>query len=584
MKNSLKKATKVALMLLFLNIGFSVAQPYGQLDYTNLSGINYRLSKGLYSLSSQPGYVMAGYVSNSGVNNPSFVIYKTLPGGFISGINSWANGYNFQWFGPNCNSTQSTVISCGGIEIIESTISLPQSEFIVAMANNDGLYFGKIMGNGIPSGSSKYYPFPNNISSVTKPKILETSAGDFIICGSYSGWIGSSQTTFMYILKVDPNGNTVLSQEYNIGAGTSIYPTDLIESPYNNYYSNEFVVVGNMQFGPNTQGFLLVMDENNFLIGQFSEYGAAAYGEKIGGITISNSTGGYAISGMSVAVPGGTIMAPTYVNVKQDGVTNNFAFYYPKNQFGTVTSANPLNIIERPNNYASQFDIFILENNTNGTDGIIKLDPSGSTFSVSGNTLNDYIYSDNGTSILNSMSYKNTTGIDEGIHCYGNTSSGGFYLVQSYFNGECDCSSNSTLISQPIFSTSIGFYNSTQNLSINNGPTDCNSNLVFQNQSISISQICGGGASNPNGNNSKLLQIESVSQLDFNVSPTLISEFAVINCEKVVHYKIFDLTGNIIKQGDSKEKIDLSDTQNGLYILKLYDSNSEYSTKIIVNH
>lgn len=578
MKNSLKKATKVALMLLFLNIGFSVAQPYGQLDYTNLSGINYRLSKGLYSQSSQPGYVMAGYVGSSAPNMPNFVVYRTVQAGVISNPSAFTKGYYFTWPGPGqgCQNAPIAASSCNGVDIIEDN-SLT-GNFYVAMANNQAAFFSGIFNSGNPTSNSMSYPFPNSMNSATSPQILELTSGDLIITGSYTKVSGMTTTTHLYIIKIDAFGNLLNSVDYSFGIDTEIIPTDIIQSPYT---SNEILIVGNMRYAPiDQQGFVIFLNSNTLGINNLYEYGNNNSTEKIGGICLSNSfSNSFCLSTMTTL--NSAVGRPGYLNFDIFGsINSNFDYL----KVGGGNSIIPESIIERPNTYTSLYDIYLLSTRSTHLDGVVKLDPNGTWFSQSSNISNDFQYTDASLSSLKSMSFNNNGGSDEGLHIYGNSASGGFYLVQSYFNGVSDCGGLNLVAVGNTSNSGPSFNLCTQPIFQVGGPTQCNATMIVQNENVVASQVCGGSLFNSAGNNSKKTSVTENNANYSNLFPTIVDTYLEILNENGNNFKILDLNGRIITEGVCSEKITTQNIPNGVYFIRIETKNGSLTNKFIISH
>jgi len=69
----------------------------------------------------------------------------------------------------------------------------------------------------------------------------------------------------------------------------------------------------------------------------------------------------------------------------------------------------------------------------------------------------------------------------------------------------------------------------------------------------------------------------------FEVFPNpVVDEFSVSLDQKITGIDIYDLTGKLVKQTtDSKSKVNISDLENGLYIVKVMTSTNSYSKKIM---
>jgi len=586
MYKRLKQTT--ATLALILSATFNaVAQPYGQSEYINANGNSYILSDALYSKGSFPGYIMVGYDPTPTTGDPNFVIYRTGPSGTISGTSAWANGYEIHYKNRDCHHAAVQINNTAPIAILESTLSSAQGSLFVAIATDSALFYAALEfnGNDVPT-MTKSYPFPHNIVQPTKPNIVELSTGDFIISGSYTRMNGSVPHTIMYLLKIDSFGNIILSNIFDLGVNTELIPNSMAESPYGFNFSKELVIVGKMKYNGSTyQGFVLSVDYSNFALGPFSEFGTPAGNDALGSIVISNGNPtGFAIGGIyDEPVGGGHINRVAFISLDPDVVTTNVSSFYTKNGLSSTTGIL-CQVIERPNTYASGYDLFLQSSSTTNLDGCIKLEPNGNIFSQAGNTNSDFQFWDGNGSNLAAISYNNVSGNDEGLHLYGNSSSGGMYLVQAYFNGAVDCSAFNRLLT--VISNSSANMNlspSQQTINTWSGLVDCFANLNASPQTVQIIQICGGAMSDPTGNNARKTSLDEKSLDEVIVYPNPANSSVSIRSSNYISYQLYSIDGKLLQQSSLNE-IPTINLSNGIYILKVKSNQGINTHKLIIQH
>jgi hypothetical protein len=579
MKNSLKKAIKVALMLLFLNIGYSVAQPYGHSEYVNANGY-YKLTKGFYYQGTTPGFIMAGYTPTSSVGSPNFVVYRTSPGGSLSGTTAWTNGY---WINECATGTQ--VTTCLNLDLIPCNGST--YDFLAASVTKQAVFLTGINASGVPSGPiTMQYNFPPNSINATQPHLLQLGNGDFIVCGSYD----LSTVTHMYIIKFSSSGVPIASNTYKLAQGVSITPNDLVESPFNNYTNDELTIVGTYNDGLKDKGFLLIIDHSTWVIQQISEFSnTPTSAEGFGAITIAGGAAGtYFIHGKTNATGSSPAFKPTCMSVQPDGITTNWSYFYFAN--GSPFSVTPKQIIERPNTYSSVYDYFMGYYTPFGAK-ITKIDPNGNWFTQSSNTNYDVVYGPFNYD-CQSISFNNVAGSDEGIHLYGNNSNNNFVLVQSYFN----LISNPSATSNPCSGTyenifAYSFNPTSTNtlvvgstLNITSGPIYCGTGIGFTYETVNQNQLCGSNNSDIMGDNSKKTALNENSSHVIKIKPTIADKEISVEGKSIFNYKILQLDGKLVEKGISTGNISTVNLTDGVFVLIIADEASTFSQKIVISH
>ncbi len=575
MKNNFRKTQLALVALLVLVVTRVTAQPYGQSEYFN-PNFSYLLSKGLYYQSGTPGFIMAGYRPITVANSPNYVVYRTSPGGGLSGASAWTHGFIVM----DCQSNQ--VINCTDMNLIEANGN--GFDFLAAMVNNDGLFVNGITSNGMPGAIQSMYPFPTGATNATKPHLLQLTNTDFLVCGSYT----SGGTNYMYLVKFDANGVDLGGMLYSVPGGGSLVPNDIIESPFNHYGSDELAIVGTYNNGAHDIGFLLITDHIAYAPLMFSEFSNTAISnEKFGSIiAVGGSAGSYMIHGVTDNTTGNAYR-PTCMSVKPDGITMNWSYYYSANNM--LSFGDPKQIIERPNSYSSQ-DYFM--GFTGDLANVQKIDASGAPFAIGTNSLNYNNYNSGGLSNnCQSISYNNTPGNDEGLHLYGNSATSRFFLVQAYFNlqtnpnstgNPCNGNYESPVFTQSALPTASLSNNTT--ISSTGSLSSCGTAFLFTNESVIHNQICGGDNSDIAGNNLRKTAINQYENSPIRILQSITDSEIIIEGVSNFTYSILQPDGKIIASGPSTGSISAENLLAGIYLLKIQAQGTSHVQKIIITH
>jgi len=578
MNRRIKIATATLVLILIATFN-AVAQPYGQSEYIN-ANFNYILSKGLYYQAATPGFIMAGYRPTTIPNSPNYVVYRTSPGGGLTGATAWTHGF---WI-TDCQSNQ--VITCDGVDIIEANGS--GYDFLIAMANKDGLFINGIIATGMPGSIQLVYSFPAGATNATKPHIVQLASTDYIVCGSYQ----SAGTSYMYLVKFDVNGAPINNMLFFPSAGNTMVPNDIIESPYNYYATDELAIVGTYNDGTRNKGFLLITEHVAYGVSQFSEFSnTATSDEKFGSIiAVGGSTGSYLIHGVTNHNTGfGNPYRPTCMNVQADGLTTNWSNYY--SSFNMSSFANPVQIVERPNTYSTQ-DYFM---GFTGNVGMMqKIDATGAPFSIGTNT-NNYNYYQAGNGMFTdcqSISYNNNAGNDEGMHFYGNNSNNNFFLVQAYFNLQ----TNPNAMGSPcdgLYESSTFTQSANQTGNLATGPaisssgslSDCGgSGFFFSTQPVTHNQLCGGDLSDIAGNNLRKTDLGENQQDAITIHHDFANMELIVEGTNNFQYSLMQIDGKLVASGCSSGSIPTQNLTSGIYLIRIINQSSMLTQKVIISH
>jgi len=576
MNRRIKIATATLALILIATFN-AVAQPYGHSEYVNANG-NYILGKGLYYQGATPGFVMAGHAATATPGTPNFVVYRTSPGGGLTGPTAWTNGYRI----IDCVSGNQ-VITTDHSNMI--TCVSPVFDFLVATVNKEALYLTGVEATGLPGGSMHLrYGFPPNTINASKPHLVQLANTDIVVCGSYD--LGG--LVHMYIIKITNTALPIASNGFKLAQGVSITPNDIIESPFNNYSTDELAIVGDFNDGSKDNGFLLLIDHSTWATLQLNQFtNTLGSFESLGSITVASGAGNYMIHGVTNATTGGT-KRPTCMQVAPNGSTTVWSYWY--SAIGNMTAVCiPKQIIERPNTYSSNYDYFMGYSITNQIK-VSKIDPNGIWFNQTGNIENDGQY---GTTGYNgqSISYNNQTGNDEGIHVYGNTNTNNFFLVQAHFNlysnfisSGTDCIAPFETINPSALQSTTSPLSSGPSLNLTSGPNECGNIIIYSLENVSRNQICGGDNSDPNGNNQRKTNLAKNIQLNITIKPTLTDKELFVDGLTNFSYKFIQLDGKVIRSGHSSGLVQTEDLSNGLYVLTISDGTLSYNQKIVISH
>lgn len=200
----------------------------------------------------------------------------------------------------------------------------------------------------------------------------------------------------------------------------------------------------------------------------------------------------------------------------------------------------------------------------------------GTAFSATGNVLylgelNGYpkkIYQLNlaagsQAAILSSVYVFNTTNYQNGS--FELASDGKIYLTNAYFNY----------------------------LSIINNPDSVGISCNYVDSGIYFPSVLRYGLQNSISGGVQITDIKksSIEEFSFNVSPNPVSQNVTINFNSVIRnaqLKILDLLGNIIREENISNarniKINLLDLEAGIYFLRIFNEEKDYSKKVIVKH
>lgn len=475
---------------------------FGQILYPHTGS---KLSSGIVTTYT-PGFLMAGYNSNSA---PNFFIDRTDVGGIINGTPAvFQREYSISSStGGNC-STPVALSDCSGITVIET--NLPNTAPLGAVSNggsyalagscSEGCFFSVLSANGTPVTSMLYQiPLPVG-SSISKPLITEASTSmsgnkEYFICGSCTD-PAYGITGMVYALRIDRFGAVLWSTWY-----LSFYGEvkDMIEDPYN----PGLLIVGKYGNGPYA-GFIVNVDP---LTGGYNplistNVGVSYYSDPNRDIWFSSIS----IANSPSPSGAGFILGGSHQPINNTGS----AWILKLNPNGSIQwnklltpSSDPnagdiVDIIERQNQ-SNNYEYYGI---TNSQAGILCLKLTASGLSFGSN--DEFVY-DAGTgspSVVNSMSFSDNAGADNGLHIFGtdqgiNPSS--HYFTEAYFNGYMGCNTPKTIYTTENGSPGLissGWY-------VGAGPTACNKFKLTSSQTGGFNPLCGPFASVGSGSNAR---------------------------------------------------------------------------------
>ncbi|MCE3226137.1 MAG: hypothetical protein K0S32_688 [Bacteroidetes bacterium] len=371
-------------------------------------------------------------MSITGSNN--FCIEKSDASGFITGPGSFNMDYRILESNPSCTGSPSNqALTCGGISVIETTISngTLSASYAACGTYSNGVFFFTLNSAGTPIMKALYM-FPTPTTAVKKSYIIESPqlSNNYFICGSID--------TVIYAMKINSSGTVMWSSFYNSG---SIEARGIAECPY----TNDLIIFGNtsppLSYTKTIDGFMLRLDKTNGNIVNYKTYGDVGC-QGFSSLSVSNST----LGGTGFIMGGDS-----------DPLLNAGRSWFVKlDQSGNVI----WNTITQPSLGAGAFPVMSIFEKQNGAsydyyaltsewpNGMIVLKMSETGNPSSG--VNEFVYKTNNSTYPVSMTFTNS-GTLPGIRVFGidNISSpSAFYEVSANFNGQSGCTETLTTIAQ----------------------------------------------------------------------------------------------------------------------------------------
>lgn len=396
-----------------------------------------------------PGFLMAGYVAGQ---TTGFFIDRTGPGGTVSVTNpaEFQRQYTILT-GVNCQSMGNVQTACTGVTAIETAVpanaqnGTPALNYAVAGSVANGCFLSFLSSNGTPV-NSYFINFAliqgvPLISNVSKPLLLEASTNsgvnEYFLCGTYDFALPllNLPISVFYAHRLNAQGMILWSREYLCVLGGYMQARDMLESPY----TQNLVVVGKT----GNSALMVELDAGtggNF-IATANVYTARNYPCAFSSITrsdIQSGTGaGYVIGGENRNLqsagglwflkmsPAGNVTWNTLVRPTSDSKAMDIT-----------------EVIER-RNWNNAYEYYGVTTSTAGA-MVIKLNQGGLPVPPQGN---EFVYnsgSPGNASTGRCLSFSDFTGVDEGLHIFGNDKANGInshYKIQAYFSGHAGCNS-----------------------------------------------------------------------------------------------------------------------------------------------
>lgn len=427
------KSIKLTLALCAL-AATGQAQFTGQNFYGH-GGVNALLSSGTY-VTSDPGFVMGGYLPASPAGSSNFFVDKVDPDGTYGSATAFSREYFLYDAGSKCdNSCLKQETRCYGVSVIENpNANCTNTKYALTAAFTSGILFATLGNNGSVI-SSAFYNIPPNARPV-KPLIALASTGDYYLCGAYQ----IATIDYLYAMKVDPAGVPFWSSTYDLlGINNSTFtPGGVVEDFYTSGGTAEMTIAGTIGIPPSTDGFIMKLDGSTGtpLLQQALASGQTL-NESISSIALSASNGGYILGGRTVMVPGPEEAWMIRLNAN---ATIDWS-----SRMSPSTNPNAGEVISVAERLSPPYgyEYYGLALSTGPTGGmlVLKLDDLGNPFGQPGNMNNEFLYNDgNGNVALPaamSVFDAGVTGNNTGIHVFGTDQSapGQFFLNQACFNG-----------------------------------------------------------------------------------------------------------------------------------------------------
>lgn len=395
-----------------------------------------------------PGFLMAGYVAGQ---TSGFFIDRTGPGGTVSVSNpaEFQRQYTILT-GINCQSMGNVQTACNGITAIETFVpanpqnGTPALGYAVAGSVSNGCFLSFLSSNGTPV-NSYFINFAliqgvPQIANVSKPLLLEASTNsginEYFLCGTYDFVLPllNIPISVFYAHRLNAQGMILWSREYLCVLGGYMQANDMLESPY----TQNLVVVGK------TGNAALMVELDTGTGGSFvataNVYTARNYPCAFSSITrsdIQSGTGaGYVIGGenRNLLSAGGL----WFLKMSANGNVTWNTLVRPSSDSKAMDVTD---VIER-RNWNNTYEYYGVTTSTAGA-MVIKLNQGGVPVPLPQSS--EFIYnsgSQGNASTGKRLSFSDFTGVDEGLHIFGNdkiSSTNSHYKIQAYFSGHAGC-------------------------------------------------------------------------------------------------------------------------------------------------
>jgi hypothetical protein len=598
-ENIMKKTHVFTLLCMAGLLG--KAQYTGITDYDH-SGNNVILSSGGITSVHSPswGFLMGSYVPFVPAGNYNLFIDKTDAFAQIPAAPPEFEMMYQVFAGAPCTTPANQLLNCYGVSLMETNQVGFTNKYMLAAAFDKGCVIGALdISGNVLSSPNLFFPFPGSAVQPSKPLITASLSNPnqnlYYVAGSYLD--ASAATRFMYVMLIDAVTNSAIwSNLYNIGAGTSLEPKAIIESPF--FPPPVLVIAGIADPNDATlgrEGFLLHLDGTAVPSGgsvvapglQFIGTSTAS-NEEFHSLSPIPGTGYYVIGGFTDDNPGNG--NPWMLTFDPSAPTIGWSSQILPS---SAPDGPVVGVIHRVG-IQSGTQFFGAVHSSAGS-LVVKLDSNGQPF---GTAPNEFLYNPAAPSVSEPAAITdiNVPGdINEGIHIYGTdgTSQGRSYICQAFYNGTSGTCPDMNPTIQ--FTTNItrvpgpNTMNLPPNISVINGLSNCPNHFIMaMSNPANPNALCPftGNPTGPyTGSNARPAVTTGIPQQSLNtgqisIQPNPVQEMLTLrytlSSQQPVKIEIFNALGQRVKAfdqpsqpGENQMNIDFSTlgVESGIYFI-----------------
>jgi hypothetical protein len=546
------------------------------------------------------GFYMGGYVPSPTATFPNFYVHKSDENGnFTGSTGEFYDQYVVSTQGTSCGGGMNQEMNCYGLSFIDIT-PVSSISYLQVSAYDSGIIYAGMNSSGAII-QSDFYPFTATASSPSKPLIAQSlvNPGDFYIAGSFN----DAGRIYMYVMSIGVTGAQNWTFLYDVGAGTTLIPAAMIESPYSTTPALVTIVGKFNDTGAALdEGFFCQINGGTGAVSVFRTYGSgSATNEHFSSLTTDQTNGAshFYMGGYSdINTSAGTAWT---LRTTSNGSSISWSTLIMNSS--SVGAGDVVGVAARFSNAHSQTDYYACTNDNNGM-MVLRMNSFQFPFSQAPtfNTNNEFVYNFHASTTYAApvgISFMDTGSSTDGIHIYGTTDNAAagedFFLVQACFNGAAGATPNgfqetlTVLTSASNANISATTYNG---YNVSAGILDCPLNFNITGASIMPTfndpfGVTTIGAISPGTGIQNKAPFTSLSSMSYGLSDILVSPNPSSNkinirystvlggSVEIVLYnslgqKVADLFSNNVEQGNHSLDYDLSELQieSGIYLLE----------------
>jgi hypothetical protein len=605
------KKTKLLLGLCALSL-LGKAQPFTGITRYDHAGDNAVLSSGTIT-SNSPGFLMGAYTPTISPAGFNLFVDKTNVFGLFGPPPEFSAGYQVFASSP-CAGTASQLSNCYGASVIET--NQPPNQYMLAATFDIGYGVTALDGGGNVLPTSFFFLFPTTATQPSRALITESASnpGYYYVVTSYLE--SSTNTRHMCVALIDGSGggSVCWSNIYDIGPGTSLEPTAILESPFTT--TPQLVVAGTADpSNPslNREGFIMDITGNCTGIGSVNNFyligtpsSSMPSNEEFHSIFPVTGTGYYLLGGYTdVNTTAGTSWMLSF-----NPTLPSFGAINSQILPGTPGGDGPVVGVLHRNSPIFGDEYYGTVRSSAGS-VVLKLDANG----LGSATPSEFLYNPSAPTISEpaGITHINIAGdMNEGIHVYGTdrTTFGGgeTTLIQGFYNGTsgtCTDVNPSIQFTTNISSVTNGpnSLNPTPVVNIQTGTGNCTNHLFSgTNLTYAPTQLCPFTGNPPGpyaGSNARPAVTTGIPQQNLNtgqisiqpnpVQETLTLRYA-LSSQQPVKIEIFNALGQRVKAfdqpsqaGENQMNIDFNHlgVESGIYFIHTTIGQSTDKQKVI---